>query len=63
LIAFGRVLRISVYDYFVTPRAPEKKHSFHFVKLEFVLVFLPEGIAVLAYCIADFTKEEIASDG
>jgi hypothetical protein len=32
------------------------------VKLEFVLVFLPERIAVLAYYIADFAKEEIASD-
>jgi len=55
-------LRVGIYNHFLTPRASKKKHSFHFVKLELVLVFQPEGITILAYQVADFAEKEIASD-
>jgi hypothetical protein len=63
LISFRRVLSIRVNYNRSTVPASEEEHPLDFMELHFLLVFQPDGVAILADGVANLAEEEIANHG
>jgi hypothetical protein len=63
LITLQGILRVGVNHNCSAVPASKKEHPFHLMELHFLLVFLPDRVAIFADGIANLAEKEIANHG
>ena len=63
LVTFQGILSVGVHNNRSAVPASKKEHPLNLMGLHFLLVFQPDGVAILADGVANFAEEEIANYG